>query len=105
MYGDFEELRRRAQELKQRPGAGLGDLLREYGISPENEAQVRQLLAQAGFVEEDLANARSLVEEMVAGLDRTTRQQLAEVFAQMTAGREDKIPPEVKEFLEQMQRG
>lgn len=104
MFNDFQDLLRRAKEIKGQSGGSLRQLLDEFNITPENEEHVKSLLLQAGLGEEELANARSLVEQMVGGLGREEKKQLAEIFSEVTAGREGMLPSEVKEFLARLRQ-
>ena len=104
MLPDFAELLQRAREINARSGGSLRQLLEELDLTPENEEMVRSLLLQAGLGEEELANAKALVEQMVANLRHEERRQLAEVFSEVTAGRENLLPPEIKEFLRRLRQ-
>ena len=99
MVRDFRRLWSLARQIEEQYGVSPWELVKNPNLSAE---ELKSLLAQLGLTLEDLAGVKSLVEEMVAGMEEEEKRQLAEVLSQAIAGRENGVPEEVKEFLQRL---
>lgn len=99
MVRDFRRLWSLAREIEEQYGVSPWELVKNPNLSAE---ELKSLLARLGLTLEDLAGAKSLVEEMVAGMGEEEKRQLAEVLSRAIAGRENEVPEEVKDFLRRL---
>jgi hypothetical protein len=97
---DWSELARLARQIEEQSGASLWEAFKDLRLSEE---QMRAWLAELGFTPEDLADARSRVEGLVAGLGPEERRQLAGLLRQVL-GDKGSVPDDIWGLVERLER-
>ncbi|MGB9885713.1 MAG: hypothetical protein ACPLRW_01795 [Moorellales bacterium] len=100
MAVDWADLARLARQVEEQSGTSLWEAFRDLKLSEE---QMRAWLTELGFTPEDLADARSRVEGLVAGLGAEEKRQLAGMLRQVL-GDKSTVPEEIWQLVERLER-
>lgn len=104
MANDMEELVARIRKgLQENQGGSLAGILREAGISPENQGTLKGLLGGFGYSTSQLFDPLELTkiaQGLLAAMPEETRRQLVSVVLQAVADLSAQdVPAEVKDAL------
>ncbi|MCR4420412.1 MAG: hypothetical protein QHH27_11040 [Clostridia bacterium] len=101
MSQDWSELLRLAKKIEEETGASLWEAFRD--LKPSEE-QLRSWLADLGFTGDNLSDARSQVEGLLAGLGPEEKRQLAGLLRQLLGDKGSAVPDEVWDFVKSLER-
>ncbi|MEW6105657.1 MAG: hypothetical protein AB1563_04735 [Bacillota bacterium] len=104
MANEIEGITSRIREsLQQNEGASLAGILRDAGISPENQERVKGLLGGLGYSDAQLFDPVELTKiahSFLSSMPEETRRQLLGVVLQAVADMSPKgVPVEIRDAL------
>lgn len=96
----FEEMKKQIQE-KAKSVKQVGELFEEYGITPDNPANIARMLKEAGLGDIDPFQAAAMAQSMMNSFTPEMKANIAGLIMEITRGiPTGPMPGDIQDMLE-----